>query len=193
MERSYSSRGRAGCPISRVLCEKWGFSLTPSPPLNQVLHQIFCFHGRSPGTDGDPGPGVLPSNAGIYATDEHWANVGLIVGYKSKAPLLAKDARNGAPGISHLPAIFYGARFMSKSHKYLRINNLADSGKIMKRCIPKVQRQDLRHPRLAAQSCNAERRRHDRKGKWDAPAVAERREFQNRPFISRNWIGSALG
>ena len=33
----------------------------------------------------------------MSVTDEHWPEPGLIVSYKSKAPLLAKNARNGAP------------------------------------------------------------------------------------------------
>ena len=32
-------------------------------------------------------------------TDEHWHGLGLIVSYKPKAPLLAKNARNGAPNL----------------------------------------------------------------------------------------------
>jgi hypothetical protein len=35
--------------------------------------------------------------------DEYWNNLGLVMSYKPKAPLLAKNARNGAPG--YLPMI----------------------------------------------------------------------------------------
>ena len=43
-EMGLPHRSRAGCPISRVLCEKWGFSRTPyqpsiSAPANFLVHQ----------------------------------------------------------------------------------------------------------------------------------------------------------
>jgi hypothetical protein len=66
-------------PTSRKEREKWGtqapksdfeYVLEPQPVLRRFL---------------------LPP------TDEHWRELGLIVSCKSKAPLLAKNARNGAP------------------------------------------------------------------------------------------------
>ncbi len=35
----------------------------------------------------------------MSVTDEQWPEPRLIVSYKSKAPLLAKNARNGAPNL----------------------------------------------------------------------------------------------
>jgi len=43
----------------------------------------------------DPQP--VPRRFLLPPTDEHWREPGLIVSYESKAPLLANNARNGAP------------------------------------------------------------------------------------------------
>src|ERR1700683_3992136 len=71
----------AGCPISRVVCEKWGFAPTPSNP-HLVLRRFL-----------------------LLSTDEHGREPGLVVSCRSKAPLLATNARNGAPKHPQHPSL----------------------------------------------------------------------------------------
>jgi len=65
----------AGCPISRVLCEKWGFSLTP-PNRRPELRRILSFHDGNRGLTELTVPGLPPQCEVTSVTDEHWLGLG---------------------------------------------------------------------------------------------------------------------
>ncbi len=118
---------KAGCPISRVLCEKWGFWLIAHHKSRPVtlfarhrhdLHLRVGFldalgleallrHGNKPSGQECPLhriPHFITWSCyrrkrlelvGAENSAERWLR---LVGCRPKAPLLAKNARNGAPG-----------------------------------------------------------------------------------------------
>jgi hypothetical protein len=70
--------GLAGCPISRVLCEKWGFSPTPSDP-QPALRQIFSSHQVAR----NGAPSLLGWKMKMFLDD--MSNSGLPFDYRVKA------------------------------------------------------------------------------------------------------------
>src|SRR5579863_6420036 len=81
--------------------EMWATGPTTCQPL-AALRRIFFFYLRKPGTDRPSVFPVLPPCDVMSVTNAHWlawAHRQL----RSKTPLLAKNARNGAPQLSPTP------------------------------------------------------------------------------------------